>query len=210
VDGAEIRESVFTLLALDQHGARSQCIAPDAPQEEVIDHLTGRPVEGEHRNILQEAGRIARVGQCLDLAKADPADYDALLMPGGAGVSKNFCSFAHEGADASVRPDVLRFVKAFFEAGKPVGAICISPALVALALAASHRKAKLTLGSGEGVSGEMARLGMDHRPATPREVVIDEDHKLVTTPAYMCADARLSEVWTGIERCCSEVLARIR
>jgi enhancing lycopene biosynthesis protein 2 len=209
VDGAEIRESVFTLLALDQHGARSQCIAPDAPQAEVIDHGTGKAAESETRNILREAGRIARVGKCLDLAKADPAEYDALLLPGGNGVAKNFCTFAKDGASGDVRPDVLKFVSAFFEAGKPVGAICISPALVAMALAKSGRKARLTLGSGEGVAGEMARLGMVHQSRSAREVVIDEEAKLVTTPAYMCADARLSDVWTGIERCCAEVLARV-
>lgn len=210
VDGAEIRESVFTLLALDQHGARFACIAPDAPQSDVVDHQTGESVPGETRNILKEAGRIARSGQCLDLAKADPAGYDALLMPGGVGVAKNFCTFAKDGPDAQVRPDVLAFVKAFFDAGKPVGAICIAPALVALVLARSGRKARLTLGSGEGVAPAMAALGMTHVPASPRDVVVDEACNLVTTPAYMHADARLSDIWTGIERCCADVVARIR
>ena len=209
VDGAEVREAVFALLALDQHGAQYQCLAPDAPQAEVVNHATGQAEAGAARNILAEAGRIARAGQCLDLAGADPASYDALILPGGAGVAKNLCSFARDGAEAEVRPEVAAFVRAFFEAGKPVGAICIAPALVALVLKRMNRQADLTLGDGAGVAPAMARLGARHRAvAGPREIVIDEELKLVTTPAYMFGDARLSDVWIGIERCVSEVLSR--
>ena len=208
LDGAEVREAVLTLLALDQHGAAFQCIAPNAPQHHVVNHVTGKPVSGALRNILEESSRIARVGQCLDLAKAKAGDYDALLMPGGFGVAKNHCSFAFKGAEADVRPDVAAFVRAFFEAAKPVGAICIAPALVALTLA-GRDSAQLTLGNDVGCAAAMTKLGQQHRD-TPnaRDIVIDEAHKLVTTPAYMFDDARLSDVWVGIERCVAEVLKR--
>ena len=209
VDGAEIREAVFALLALDQHGAAFQCLAPDAAQAEVVNHATGAPAAGV-RNILEEASRIARVGQCLDLAQADPGRYDALILPGGAGVAKNLCGFAKDGARAQVLPDVAAFVRAFFEAGKPVGAICIAPALVALVLHGMGRGATLTLGDGTGTAEAMAQLGITHRPVSgSREIVIDEPLKLVTTPAYMFGAARLSDVWVGIERCVSEVLKRV-
>ena len=210
VDGAEVREAVFTLLALDQHGARFQCLAPDAPQHEVVDHRTGRPRDAV-RNILEEASRIARLGQCQDLAGADPAQYDALLLPGGAGVAKNLCTFAMEGAHGKVRPEVQAFVTHFLDAGKPIGAICIAPALVALVLHATGRTGTLTLGSGQGVDAAMAKLGITHKPVpTSREIVLDEKLKLVTTPAYMYDGARLSDVWTGIERCVAEVLRMIQ
>ncbi len=208
LDGAEVRESVLALLALDQHGAAYQCIAPNAPQHHVVDHVTGQPVPGATRNILEESSRIARVGQCLDLASAEVADYDALVMPGGYGVAKNHCSFAFEGADGHVRPDVAAFVRGFFDAKKPVGAICIAPALVALTLR-GHASAALTLGDGEGAAKAMAVLGQ--RPqltSSAREVVIDEANKLVTTPAYMFDDAKLADVFLGIERCIAEVLKR--
>lgn len=209
LDGAEIREAVLTLLALDQHGARFQCVAPNAPQHHVVDHRTGKPVEGAVRNILEEASRIARVGQCLDLASAHPEDFDCLLLPGGFGVAKNHCSFAFEGAQAQVREDVAAFVKSFFDAGKPVGAICISPALVALCLGKMGRSGLLTLGQEGPAVAAMAALGQRHHAVpSAREVVIDEDLKLVSTAAYMFDDARLSEVWVGIERCVDEVLRR--
>jgi enhancing lycopene biosynthesis protein 2 len=208
LDGAEVREAVLTLLALDQHGAAFQCIAPNADQHHVVNHITGEAVPGARRNILEESSRIARVGQCLDLAKAKAGDYDALLMPGGYGVAKNHCSFAFKGAEAEVRPDVAAFVRAFFEGAKPVGAICIAPALVALALS-GRESAELTLGNDAGCTAALAKLGQHPRDtASAREVVVDEAHKLITTPAYMFDDARLSDVWVGIERCVSEVLRR--
>jgi enhancing lycopene biosynthesis protein 2 len=210
VDGAEIRESVFALLALDQHGAEFECIAPNAPQAHVINHVTGQVAEGASRNILEEASRISRAGKCLELAQALPSTYDALILPGGFGVAKNLCGFATKGIDAEVRPDVLTFVMAFFEAKKPVGAICISPALVALCLAKAGRKASLTLGNGPEDKVAMERLGhVCHLVPSPREIIIDETLKLVTTPAYMFGNARLNDVWVGIERCVAEVLRRV-
>jgi len=209
VDGAEIREAVFTLLALDQHGASSQCLAPNAEQYEVDDHRTGKTVLGASRNILEEASRIARKGQCLDLAQARPQHYDALIMPGGYGVAKNLCTFAFRGADGEVRPEVEAFILGFFEAKKPVGAICIAPALVALTLS-GEESVELTLGNDEGIAKAMRKLGQHPKDtASAREIIIDEVHKLVTTPAYMFDDARLSDVFVGIERCVAEVLKRV-
>ena len=210
LDGAEVREAVLTLLALDQQGATVQCIAPNARQYHVVNHVTGEPVSGAERNILEESSRISRVGLCLDLAQARVQDFDALIMPGGYGVAKNHCSFAFAGVQAEIRPDVAAFVRGFFEAHKPVGAICIAPALVALTLHARHDSAALTLGNDAGVAEAMTQLGQQYI-STPsaKEVVIDETHKLVTTPAYMFDEASLSDVFIGITRCVAEVLKRL-
>ena len=210
LDGAEVREAVLTLLALDQQGASYQCIAPNAPQFHVVNHVTGEPVANAVRNILEESSRIARVGQCLDLAQAQVHDYDALMMPGGYGVAKNHCSFAFKGAEAEVRPDVAAFVRGFFDARKPVGAICIAPALVALALHQAKDSAAMTLGNDAGCAAALGQLGQ-HNQNTPdaTHIVIDEAHKLITTPAYMFDDAPLSDVFVGINRCVEEVLRRI-
>ncbi len=211
LDGAEVREAVLTLLALDQHGATFQCIAPDADQFHVVNHATGQPVAGERRNILEEASRIARAGQCQDLAQARAADFDCLFIPGGYGVAKNHCGFAFKGKDAEVRPDVAAFLKAFFEAGKPVGAVCIAPALVALVLAGSGRHAAMTLGDDAGCAAALDALGARHQArGSARDIVVDEELKLVTAPAYMFDDARLSDVFVGIDRTVAEVLKRVK
>ena len=88
LDGAEVREAVLTLLALDQQGATVQCVAPNARQYHVVNHVTGEPVSGAERNILEESSRISRVGLCLDLAQARVQDFDALIIPGVSGLPK--------------------------------------------------------------------------------------------------------------------------
>jgi enhancing lycopene biosynthesis protein 2 len=209
MDGSEVREAVLTLLALDQHGAEVQCLAPDASQFHVIDHAKGEPEAGAIRNLLAESSRIARAGNCQDLAGADPASFDALFLPGGFGVAKNLCTFALAGPAGTVRPDLKAFVQAFFAAGKPVGAVCIAPALVAMILADSDRHATLTLGNDPASSAAVEKLGARHKAvATAREIVVDDGNNLVTAPAYMFGDARLSDVWIGIERCVAEVVRR--
>lgn len=208
LDGAEIREAVLTLLALDQHGAKAQCIAPNALQHHVVNHLNGQESAGP-RNILEESARIGR-GDVLDLAQAKAEDYDALIMPGGFGVAKNHCGFAFKGVEAEVRPDVAAFLGAFFDQHKPVGAICIAPALVALALAKQGRGATLTIGNDAGCAEAIQHLGSHHeRHDSPREIAVDDAFKLITTPAYMFGEARLSEVFVGIERLVTEVLKRV-
>jgi len=90
-----------------------------------------------------------------------------------------------------------------------VGAICIAPALVALCLAKAGKKARLTLGDGADIQAVMEKLGQQFESVpSARDIAIDETLQLVTTPAFMFADARLSDVWVGIERCVSEVLRR--
>lgn len=208
LDGAEIRESVLTLLALDQHGANVQCVALDKDQHHVVNHLTGQAVEGQRRNIMEEAGRIAR-GKILPLSEADPKAFDALLMPGGYGVAKNHCGFAFNGVGADVQPEIFQFVKGFFDQKKPIGAICIAPALIALILKNTGQSAALTIGNDKGTTAALKALGANPQDRdTVREVVVDEALKLVTTPAYMFDDARLSDVFVGIERAVAEVLKR--
>nr|BFE93106.1 hypothetical protein GCM10020185_36420 [Pseudomonas brassicacearum subsp. brassicacearum] len=85
-DGAEIHESVITLLRLDQRGAHVQCFAPNIAQLHVINHLTGEEMP-ESRNVLVESARIAR-GNVKDLREARAEDFDALIVPGGFGSAK--------------------------------------------------------------------------------------------------------------------------
>ena len=146
-DGAEIHESVLTLLALDRAGAEIVCLAPDVPQRHVVNHLTGQPAQGETRNVLVEAARIAR-GAVSDVAKADPAAFDAVVIPGGFGAAKNLSSFAVDGEGCTVDPGVARLVSAVHAAGKPGGAMCIAP--VILAKLRGKEQPSLTIGTDAG------------------------------------------------------------
>jgi enhancing lycopene biosynthesis protein 2 len=201
-DGAEIHESVLTLLALDRAGAEAVCLAPNVPQKHVVDHLTGQPAAGESRNVLVEAARIAR-GDVHDLAGFDPAGLDALVLPGGFGAAKNLSDFAFAGAGCAVQPDVARVVRAVHEAGKPVGAVCIAPVLVAKLLGAEAPR--LTIGSDPGTAAAIEAMGGRHVACGGGGAVVDEERKLVSTPAYMLASP-ISEVAAGIEKLVGEVL----
>jgi enhancing lycopene biosynthesis protein 2 len=200
-DGSEIHESVLALLALDRAGAEAVCFAPDIPQAQVVDHLAGRPT-GEKRNVLVESARIAR-GKVADVVKADPRALDALLLPGGSGAAVNLCTFGADGEKGTVDPGVARLVRAMHAAKKPIGAICIAPALVALVLGKDHPT--LTIGTDAGTAARLEAAGAQHRDCPVEGLVVDEVQRIVTTPAYMLGPS-IRHVAAGIEKCVEAVL----
>jgi enhancing lycopene biosynthesis protein 2 len=195
-DGAEIHESVVTLLALDRQGAEAVICAPSIPQMHVINHLTGEAVEGESRNVLTESARIAR-GAIKDVAEVSASELDALIIPGGFGAAKNLCDFAVKGPGCDVNPDVASLVREVHGQGKPVAAVCIAPALLAKIL--GEEKPELTIGNDAGTAGAIESLGAKHVECPVTEMVVDRERKLVTSPAYMLAQ-RISEAAEGIEK----------
>lgn len=199
-DGAEIHESVITLLRLDQRGAQVECFAPDVAQLHVINHLTGEEMP-ESRNVLVESARIAR-GAVKDIGQADVADFDALIVPGGFGAAKNLSNFAVEGAGCSINPQVLALAEAFAEAGKPVGLICISPALAAKIYGPG---VTCTIGNDADTAAALNKMGATHIECTVEDIVEDQARKLVSTPAYMLGK-NISEVASGINKLVDRVL----
>ncbi|MFT6551030.1 MAG: enhancing lycopene biosynthesis protein 2 [Zhongshania marina] len=200
-DGSEIYESVLTMLSLENHGASYQCFAPNIEQLHVINHLAGEVAEGESRNVLVESARLAR-GEVKDLAQAQAADFDAVIVPGGFGAAKNLSDFAVNGAQMSVQKDVLQFVQAMHKAGKPTGLICIAPTMAARIFGDG---VKCTVGNDADVATAINNMGALHQTCLVDEVCIDEAMKLVTTPAYMLAGS-IAEAAKGINRCVREVL----
>ncbi|MBA5981023.1 isoprenoid biosynthesis glyoxalase ElbB [Pseudomonas sp. Y5-11] len=199
-DGAEIHESVITLLRLDQRGAQVQCFAPNIAQLHVINHLTGEEMP-ETRNVLVESARIAR-GNIKDIREADVEDFDALIVPGGFGAAKNLSNFAIEGAGCTVQPEVLALTEAFAEAGKPVGLMCISPALAAKIYGPG---VTCTIGNDADTATAMNKMGATHEDCAVSEIIEDKARKLVTTPAYMLAQ-NISEAASGINKLVDRVL----
>lgn len=201
-DGSEIHEAVITLLALDRRGAEAICCAPDVPQMHVVDHLTGQPVAGQKRNVLTESARIAR-GKVRDVARVQAAELDGLILPGGFGAAKNLCDFATAGADCQVNPEVARLVREVHAQGKPVGAVCIAPALLARVL--GGESPELTIGTDAGTAAKLEQMGARHVDCPVSEMVVDQKRKLVTSPAYMLAH-RISEAAEGIDKAVGALL----
>jgi len=202
-DGAEIHEAVCTLLALDQAGAQPVCCAPDIPQADIINHYANTKESGA-RNVLAESARIAR-GAIKNLKEVKAADVDALIFPGGFGAAKNLCTFAMDGANCSVNPEVERLVNEMLAAGKPIGAICIAPAMLARILGRKSLRARLTIGTDKGTAAAINAMGGRHCDCVVTEIVIDEKHKVVTSPAYMLGKGP-AEVFEGIGKLVREIL----
>lgn len=202
-DGAEIHESVLTLLAIDRAGATAICMAPDVPQAAVTNHLTGKPSSGSPRNVLEESARIAR-GEIRDLKGVKASDIDALVFPGGFGAALNLCDFGTKGGDCTVNPEVARLVREVRAAGKPLGFICIAPAIAARVLGPEH-KVQLTIGTDDGTAKSLEKMGARHVSCQVRDIAVDQASKVVSTPAYMLA-GRISEAADGIEKLVRKVL----
>lgn len=200
-DGAEINETVLTALRLDQLGAQVEFFAPDMAQQSVINHQTGEAM-AEQRNVLVESGRITR-GKTRDIRELQAAEFDAVILPGGFGVASNLSDFASKGAGCTVEAATLQAILQFKETKKPVGLICISPALSAKIFGEGVR---CTIGTDAGTAAVMTEMGAAHEDCAVGDIVVDTEHRLVTTPAYMLAQS-ISEAALGINKLVEQVLA---
>ena len=205
-DGAEIHESVLTMLFLDKAGVEMILMAPNIDQMHVINHYTGQEME-EYRNVLVESSRIAR-GEIKDMAEVSGNDLDALIIPGGFGVAKNLCDYAMAGPECSVNPDVYRLIAELRLMEKPIGAICIAPVMMAKVLGEQEESANMTIGYDETTSTDIISMGSKHIECPVSEMIIDEEKKIVTTPAYMEAKS-IKETAEGIEKLINQILSMI-
>lgn len=196
MDGAEIQESVLTLLALERAGLEPVCMAPNKDQYHVMNHLTGQVEAGEKRNVLVESARIAR-GQIEDLAAVEAKDLDALVFPGGFGAAKNLSTFAVDGAAGAVDGEVRRLMTEIFEARKPIGLICIAPAVGAQIL--GETGVEVTIGNDADTAAEVEKCGARHFDCAVEEIHVDEERRVISTPAYMLGKSAL-EVSRGIDK----------
>ncbi|NDB34388.1 MAG: isoprenoid biosynthesis protein ElbB [Flavobacteriia bacterium] len=204
-DGAEIQEAVLTLLAIDQLGWESVCISIDRPQHHVINHTNGEEM-AEIRNMLVESSRIAR-GKITSLENMTPADIDALVIPGGFGSAKNFTSWAFDGPNATILPEVKLLLVNLVNVGKPIVALCVSPVVLAKAFEGSSIHPTLSLGSTihdspydilsfhEGLH----QSGANPKECTLDEVLVDETNRIICAPCYMM-DASIGQIHANIQK----------
>ena len=202
-DGSEIHEAVITMLELDKAGADMLLMAPNIDQLHVINHATGEEMD-DSRNVLVESARISR-GDIEDIAVVTSENVDALIFPGGFGVAKNLSDYAMAGVECSVNPDVLRLSREVHNEGKPIGAICIAPAIMATILSG---ETELTVGFDEQTASDIDAMGAKHVLCPVDEIVVDKEKKVVSTPAYMEAQS-IKEAALGIEKLVAEILNMI-
>ncbi len=202
-DGTEIHEATMTMLAIAKNGAKYDIFAPDVRQHHVINHLKGEEMD-EQRNVMVEAARIAR-GKVKPLNEYSPKEYDALIIPGGFGVAKNLCTYAFDGVDFSVDKVVEEALKSTHAAGKPIGALCISPVL----LAGVFEGIDVTIGKDKNTVADIEKLGAVHIETGPGEIVVDNANMIVTTPAYML-DSGIEDVYDGADNLVKAIIEMVK
>ena len=178
-DGSEIQETTMALYAIMKHGGEYETFAPDMDQHHVINHITGEEMQ-EKRNVMIEASRLVR-GDIKNLSDFNADDFDAIIFPGGFGVAKNLSTFAFDGADCSVNGEVENVIKAMAKQNKPIGALCISPVVVAKVLG----DVTVTIGQDQGTADAVKQMGAAHENTKHGDVTIDKKNKIFTTPCYM-------------------------
>ena len=154
----------------------------------------------EARNVLTEAARIAR-GKIKALTEYRVADFDALIFPGGFGVAKNLCTYAVDGTDCHVDRVVEAAIRDTHKAGKPIGALCISPVLITRVLG----DVTVTIGDDPSTVKDITAMGGRHEAKRHGEVSVDKKNRIVTAPAYM-----LNATITEIARDAEEVIKAIK
>lgn len=201
-DGAEIHEATMTMLAAVKQGASYDLFAPDIPQHHVINHLTGEEMK-ETRNVLVESARIARGKiRSLDLYRAE--EFDGIIFPGGFGAAKNLCDFAFKGDACTVHPEVVKAIQATAALGKPIGALCIAPVIMAKIFG----DIELTIGQDQETAMAVKKMGAIHVTTTHGEVVRDKKKKVFTTPCYML-DANILQIAQGAEHVVKAMMENI-
>ncbi|MDX6604522.1 MAG: protease [Solirubrobacterales bacterium] len=100
-EGVEQVELVKPLETVREAGAEAEILAPEAGEVQAFNHLD----KGDTFPVDRVVG------------EADASRYDALVLPGGVANPDQL----------RTREEALRFVRGFFEAGKPVGVICHGP-----------------------------------------------------------------------------------
>nr|MDA3823965.1 isoprenoid biosynthesis glyoxalase ElbB [Bacteroidales bacterium] len=198
-DGAEIHESTLSLLSIVKNGAGYTLFAPDIDQHHVINHLSGEEMN-ESRNVLVESARIAR-GNIQALSTFNEKGFDALLFPGGFGVAKNLSDWAFKGPEGDVLSEVSEAIASMIKAKKPIGALCISPILLAKVV----EGAILTIGKDSATANGLEAAGAKHIETKHGEVIVDKKNKLITSPCYML-DATIIQIAEGAENVIKEMI----
>lgn len=200
-DGSEIQEAVLTLLALEKAKAEVVVFAPDANQSDVVNHQTGKVVN-EQRNMLSEAARISR-GNVIALSEVKANELDAMIIPGGLGFIKSITSYAKDGINFVTNPALERLLIELHKQKKPLGFICITPIIAAKLFGSEHPK--LTAGNNQDISAQIKSMGAQPVIATSKDVVVDKDTRIISSPAYM-VDSTIAQVEIGITKLVNKVV----
>src|SRR6185312_10273352 len=157
-----------------------------------------------NRNMRSEAARIAR-REILDASEVDLTKIDALVFPGGYGVSLNLSSYTHRKRDAEIHPRVQALILDAHRLRKPIGGICIATALLGMAFRGTT-SVQICSGDSSALHEDLRSWGMTPIACGIEDAVVDRGNCVVTTPAYIF-DRNMADVFVGIQKLAREIVA---
>lgn len=197
-DGTEITEAVSSLIALSELNVDYEVFAPNT-ELSAKNHLNGESLG--QRNVMAESARISR-GDCKDISELKADNFDGILFPGGFGAALNLSNWAQKGSGCEVNSEVQTLIESFHSDSKPIGALCIAPAVIAKVL--GKYSVALTIGNDSETAAEIEKTGASHIECAVTDFVTDRENKVVTSPAYMYGEAKPFEVYTGVRKAIHE------
>ncbi len=194
-DGSEITEAACARIALSELKAEVSYFSFDVnfPTDDGLGA----------RNALVESQRISR-GESLPINELNPEIYDALVLPGGSGMLKNLSTWLVDKEKFEIHSALQNVILKFYQQSKPIGAICISPFLVAHVL--KNHKPLITLGQSSELISTLSQFDIQHEACPSEDYITDRDCKVLSTPAYMNDHATPFEVYTGIRLMIKELV----
>jgi enhancing lycopene biosynthesis protein 2 len=186
LDGSDVWEVTLLTYHLCRKGRSPVFFAPDSEQKEVVNHFT-KVASAEKRNVLRESARIAWQG-IKEIKELSGRDVDGIFLPGGGGVVKNLAHLLGEPNNEFLKPqpELQRIIREVYRRKKPIAACGPAVLLVASALRdILETPLTLTIGKDPELINQIEGMGAVHVLSRGKEVVMDSEHKLVTTPANL-------------------------
>ncbi|MDE6307761.1 MAG: hypothetical protein K2L79_03000, partial [Bacteroidales bacterium] len=112
-------------------------------------------------------------------------------------------TYATDGERMTVDGEVRQAVLAMHAAGKPIGAMCIAPVILAHLLPG----VKLTIGKDPRTAAHIAAMGGVHEATEEAQVSADAAHKVYTTPCYMLNGVRIGQIFQSAQALVKAMLA---
>ncbi len=189
LDGTEVHEALYSFLAVKQLGCTYECFSIDKPQYRVNNFLTGKVVENETRNVMQESTRLVRNGAIKNITELKVDDFDILFFPGGVGSALNISTFftkenVNGDENYTVDENVKQIINEFYRQKKPICALCIAPMILAKSLSGIT----ITIGNNQKISKVIENTGNFHKDTESGNICVDETNKIVTSPCFMLAN----------------------
>lgn len=167
LDGSDPFEVVSCTIHLTEEGFRVIPLVLGDPQFHVVDHSSGREIEGESRNQLPEAARLCR-DKLYKLDELSPRVLDALIIPGGQGSVKNLLTGFGADRNPSLHPLVEAFLSEALDEGVVIGVLSLGEFVVDRALGSSEQESDL--------------LSLE-----PGKLLVDEERRIIRSAGSLTA-----------------------